>query len=1010
MFGSKRPTGDDELTLSRRQHGNSHDSSHAYTYHDSFVNNGSHISIPSWHSLSLHRIRRIISHRPSFLWWGIVCCVLTFLLLRMPSSTPPSKSRRNQILFTHDLVEYQDTTQMTDYALLDRLLKNEQGDNSRWRVQFNRQERTPNWIANGKDRGSDTYSRQLLHHRVRGHSSYELEKLGEGARLRFVDEHARTVPVTAIIYYSSNGQLHTQIESILGQSVVPEALWIVCTPSVQADVKSKTVAFKNNKRVKIMVWDPIEWLQVALRVSTEYLWIIDQDIQPGKRYLERLLRLSMTDEYRHAFLGTQAVVFKQQHLNAPLQCIVDVVENGSFPSKSQSIDMITDLWLFKRSWLSAVSVDPSMQKQLDPRLFGYSVSRSLRLHADIPSIVIPTETLGQDYQIKRLLGGTKATDAKSSLCSVIESYLGETRKAGLAWRESIAAPGIKSYAISTKSPVMFVFDGLDHKEQFVHLACQFQRIGLADVHIITTGEQRGLSAMAFLKSLQQNHPECAEGVNVHDLDAGFSSMDTSLFLKQATHGFTQILSLIQPRVIIYLDRNSVTKRSIQVAADMTKVTAIGLPPRDIKHASWMASLPAESLASWNDFSIKLAIVTDRKPYALARLIRSAARAHYFGDKVDMAIVMEQSCDRVTQAFVNGLPWPHGNKDLRHRITKVNRMPVYVEAWYPADDHEYGIVLDDSVELSEMFYVWAKYAILRYRYGQDMPDDAKALFGISLYSPHVIESDPEGRQLFEPSLALISNGYDSESPYLMQAANSFGGAVYFPEHWREFHDFITARVTDINKKQLQNVTVPNTRSSQWVNSWRRYMDELIYMRAYVMLYPNFENYVSLSTSHLELSSHVISEYAQAAELLRVPLMTSQKPLQHQLPGNQLPTWYSLPVLDLWGNVDRMESLRERGLALQRSVSSCTPLGLKEHLNDPSDLLCPSKKLVPIPVTSEDDPVPDFATRVVTVFVDSEATPDPQAAAAEDDDAQNNNNNNNNEEDEDNNDDEVNNDQS
>ncbi|KAI9256623.1 hypothetical protein BDA99DRAFT_441782 [Phascolomyces articulosus] len=524
-------------------------------------------------------------------------------------------------------------------------------------------------------------------------------------------------------------------------------------------------------------------------------------------------------------------------------------------------------------------------------------------------------------------------------------------------------------------------------EQFIPFVCEFDRTGLTDIHIITTGKHQGLSAKTLLNAIQKNYPTCAAGVTIHDLDIGFSpAADTSLFLNQATHAFTQLLSLIQPCVIIYIDHNGPAKRSIQAATEITKTIAIGLPPRDIAHASWMANLPAESLAKWNDFTIKLVIVTDRKPQSLARLIRSAARAHYFGDTIDMTIVMEQSSDRVTQAFVNDVPWPHGIKDLRHRITKVNRMPVYVEAWYPADDHEYGIILDDSVELSEMFYVWSKYAILRYRYGQDIPDDAKAMFGISLYSPHVMENDPNGRRLFEPSSALISNGYDAESPYLMQSAHSFGGAaVYFPEHWREFHDFITARVTDMSKKQLQNITLPNARSSQWANSWKRFMDELIYMRAYVMLYPNFNNYLSLSTSHLELSNnHVTSmgDYSNAAALLRVPLMTSDNDskgrfsLQQQLPGGRLPTWYSLPVLDLWGNVQPMDILRQRGLTLQRSVSSCNPLKLKDHLHDPSDLLCPSAKLIAIPVTSEDDPVPDFSTRVVTVFVDAEATPDPQ----------------------------------
>ncbi|KAI9484724.1 hypothetical protein BDB00DRAFT_115040 [Zychaea mexicana] len=143
MFGSKRPTSDEELTLSRRQTSRSSMEalrSHTFptSYNKSgqqqqqqhrnpFMTNGSHNATANMPSLSLHRIRRLLSHRPAFLWWGIACCFLLFLLLRLPSSPPPSQKRRYEILFTHDLVEYQDTSQMTDYALLDKLLKSDQG-------------------------------------------------------------------------------------------------------------------------------------------------------------------------------------------------------------------------------------------------------------------------------------------------------------------------------------------------------------------------------------------------------------------------------------------------------------------------------------------------------------------------------------------------------------------------------------------------------------------------------------------------------------------------------------------------------------------------------------------------------------------------------------------------------------------------------------------------------------------------------------------------------------------
>ena len=142
LGGSKRPASDEELIFSQRQHnsnimnnGNNNNSSTFSNLHhrNPFINNGSYPIIHNTsthnnlHTFSFHRIRRLITHRPTFFWWGVAFCCLLFLFARLPSSPRPSAKRRYEILFTHDLVEYQDTSQMTDYELLDKLLKNEQG-------------------------------------------------------------------------------------------------------------------------------------------------------------------------------------------------------------------------------------------------------------------------------------------------------------------------------------------------------------------------------------------------------------------------------------------------------------------------------------------------------------------------------------------------------------------------------------------------------------------------------------------------------------------------------------------------------------------------------------------------------------------------------------------------------------------------------------------------------------------------------------------------------------------
>ncbi len=43
------------------------------------------------------------------------------------------------------------------------------------------------------------------------------------------------------------------------------------------------------------------------------------------------------------------------------------------------------------------------------------------------------------------------------------------------------------------------------------------------------------------------------------------------------------------------------------------------------------------------------------------------------------------------------------------------LPAVVESWYPNSNHSYGLLLEDDVELSPLFYAWIKMTILRYRW-------------------------------------------------------------------------------------------------------------------------------------------------------------------------------------------------------------------------------------------------------------------------------------------------------
>ncbi|KAG6831103.1 hypothetical protein H0H92_012780 [Tricholoma furcatifolium] len=360
-----------------------------------------------------------------------------------------------------------------------------------------------------------------------------------------------------------------------------------------------------------------------------------------------------------------------------------------------------------------------------------------------------------------------------------------------------------------------------------------------------------------------------------------------------------------------------------------EIVPIQLSRRDLPHTGWMGSLSLAEWQNWNKPRLDISIITNDRPHSLARLLTSLSSANFYGDTLDLRINLEQSADSETLKTVENLTWSHGNTFIHRRVVHGGLLPAVVESWYPRSNDTYGLLLEDDVELSPMFYAWAKMSLLRY----------------SLYQQKNIELPPEGRRPFDARTLFRTIGVaDPTTPYLSPIPCSWG-AVYFPEHWREFHTYLSLRLSE-SVLPLSQPIVPNVRSNKWTRSWKKYFIELVYLRGYVMLYPNYPDYVSLSTNHLEVGSHVKlkDRTLEKQQQFIVPLMQTTNCSAVgilDLPGRTLPSWDSLPVLNLTGKVTTLESLAETGRLRRESLltgTDCTNTTTSPPLFDAQQLLC------------------------------------------------------------------------
>lgn len=370
---------------------------------------------------------------------------------------------------------------------------------------------------------------------------------------------------------------------------------------------------------------------------------------------------------------------------------------------------------------------------------------------------------------------------------------------------------------------------------------------------------------------------------------------------------------------------------------------------------------AELRADWHRPQLDIIVITNDRPTSLHRLLSSVRSAFYLGDRADLFVNMEQTADRATQGMLADARWPHGRMTVRRRLIHGGLLPAIVESWYPGNNDSYAVILEDDTEVSPLFYVWAKYSILLHRYGPAKSRlAASRLLGISLYQPKNLELRLEGRQPFDAHQVFQDMGIPSSMPYLSQVPCSWG-AVYFPDHWREFHQFLSLRMAETSLDFVEPV-IPDIRSNRWPMSWKRYLNELIYLRGYTVLYPNFEDFLSLSTNHLELGTHVRDDdlAAKRRELFEVPLLSGNDSLVQGLPGGSLPSWTAMPVLDFWGSTTTEAELLARAKTTIEELALCTslPAGPAESDRsarskadaaqvdltfDASDLLCARRRI-------------------------------------------------------------------
>eukprot|EP01018_Ginkgo_biloba_P031332 Gb_01245 [translate_table: standard] len=738
----------------------------------------------------------------------------------------------------------------------------------------------------------------------------------------------KTPKITVILNHFKRKTLCAQLESLLHQTIPFYSVWVLAFGSPNENSLRKIVETYNDSRISFVSssydFKYYGRFQMAIQAqNADFVYILDDDMIPGRKMLQILGHIGGTEKYKNAVLGSigRILPFRQKDFTFPSYRKYGSKEAGLYlpdPAYGIKVERIVQVDFLSSSWfLSAELVKTLFIETPITFMTGEDLHLSYQLqkYRNAGSFVLPT-----DPDNKETWGDSEHRLAYVSETTVIHKDIVQIRDN--QWWRALSRGYITQWALMypQKIDAMFYAHSLNEVTALAPLLEKFRSVVGKKAFIVVAGGSfcpcgEAASALGWPKTV------CHERrFKIFDLELNSIS--------QSSHSEVSLIQLIyssmkgllrvhNPSLIITvadIDPNVRNALNLAASSNQNASTLVHLPRSVVPKVLWMADLRSTALPNWNRMRISVNIITQNRPVSLQRLLNSLSNAYYLGDEITLSFNMDSKVDAETLKVVRNFNWPHGPKSLRRRIIQGGLIRAVSESWYPSSDDDFGLLLEDDIEVSPYYYLWIKYALLAYHY--DPQISLPELNSIALYTPRLIEVVKERPRW---NATEFFKQLHPNSPYLHQLPCSWG-ALFFPKHWREFYMYMNTRFTEDAKKNP--VQIPRSRTNGWQASWKKFLIDMMYLRGYVSLYPNFPNQTSFSTNHMEPGAHIsatdnVVNHKKAD--FEVPLL--QEDFRNFLPNQKLPSASKLPVLNLFNQPVTLKGLKAAGAKLVQDVLQC-----------------------------------------------------------------------------------------
>lgn len=277
------------------------------------------------------------------------------------------------------------------------------------------------------------------------------------------------------------------------------------------------------------------------------------------------------------------------------------------------------------------------------------------------------------------------------------------------------------------------------------------------------------------------------------------------------------------------------------------------------------------------------ILTYNRLPSLQRLVSSLSKVKY-KQPINIEFEIEGGAPVKLQEYVSNLSWERGETKVHNRVVKGGLIQAVIESWEPQTDTEAAIFLEDDIEVSPYFFNWLD-AGMQILQTPSLGIPSSRVLGISLYTPRLIET-------VHPKQKIEFDNLVPNNVFLYQLPCSWG-ALYFPNHWRQFRAYMRHRL-----QMEDHVEVYGSTTNGWKGSWKKFMVEFMWINDLFMLYPNYQNQTSFATNHLEPGEHIkVNDTTHNPADFVVPLMDSPPVIQVSKDLNS-----KMYMVDLFGDIE------------------------------------------------------------------------------------------------------------